>query len=70
MKFKAGETATYKGNLYRIILDPSRVKTKDRVSGEWEKSYVYRPEDDPGGPIYVREKDDFESKFEAPEQED
>ena len=50
----------YKGNDYVVT---GEVKFKDPASGDWVQAYQYVNRDDPGS-VYVREKLDFEAKFE------
>lgn len=50
----------FKGNEYAVT---GEVKMKHPVTGEWIESYQYVNRSDPFT-VYVREKNDFEAKFE------
>ena len=50
----------YKGNDYVVT---GEVKFKDPASGEWAQAYLYVNRNEPDT-VYVREKSDFDAKFE------
>lgn len=61
MKFKTGQIVYYKEIKYVILKAGCKIKTKDG----WKDGYSYWPShlSKLDRPVYVREAEDFESKF-------
>lgn len=60
------------GKLYSLIQDPLKIKMRYLIGDKWEDYFVlYKAEyDNPDGPYFVRDKEDFYNNFEEVQDEE